>query len=58
MIMSKLMPGKTLADFQKAAAADGPPTAGLTYVFACFMPDKNGKPHVMSGMVKEVKIAA
>ena len=85
VIMAKLMPGKTLADFQKAVAGAGPPPAGLsddaagaslpvlgagltevadldlkagTYVFACFMPDKNGKPHMMSGMVKEVKIAA
>ena len=27
------------------------------YVFVCFMPDAAGKPHVMAGMVKEVKIA-
>jgi hypothetical protein len=84
VIMQKLMPGKTLADFQKALASNGPPPAGLTddkagadlpvqspgltsvtdfdlskgtYVFTCFMPDKTGKPHAMSGMVKEVIIA-
>jgi hypothetical protein len=28
-----------------------------TYGFVCFMPDKTGKPHMMSGMVKEIKIA-
>ena len=83
VIMAKLLPGKTLADFQKAVATDGPPPVGLlddaagaslpvlsggltevadldlkpgTYVFACFMPDRAGKPHVVSGMIKEVKI--
>jgi plastocyanin len=84
VIMEKLMPGKTMADVQKALGSNGPPPAGLfdekanadlpvqspgltevtefelskgTYVFACFMPDKTGKPHAMSGMVKEVVIA-
>ena len=28
-----------------------------TYGFVCFMPDAKGKPHVMDGMVQEVKIA-
>ena len=31
-------------------------TAG-NYVFVCFMPDAKGKPHVMNGMVQEVKVA-
>jgi hypothetical protein len=83
-VMTKLMPGKTLADAQKAFGADGPPPAGVfdegatnfasvlppggkqtmdleltkgTYVFVCFISDKNGKPHFMSGMIKEVPIA-
>lgn len=83
VIIQKLKPGKTLADFQKAVAS-GPTPDGLVddkaslgfpvlspglsevasidltpgiYVFACFMPDKTGKPHAMSGMVREIKVS-
>ena len=28
-----------------------------SYAFVCFMPDAKGKPHVMDGMIQEVKIA-
>ncbi len=80
--IEQLTPGKTLADWQRWAAAGAkgmPPSKPIggfvgpnvgavgwftvtlapgTYLLTCFVPDvKDGKPHVMHGMVQETTVS-